>query len=102
MGWPGDCLAHRSGFQFPKAHFVGGSCITSCASGFRACNIQLGFVQDVETQVIGLVPSACIAILPRTSEKEGKPIPEYAISGYGGVKGKGVRGFRPRYGKGGG
>lgn len=102
MGWPGDCLAHRSGFQFAKAHFVGGYCITSCASGFRACDIHLGFVKDVETQLIGLVPSACSEIHHRSSEKEGKDIPEYAISGYRGVQGKDVRGFRSRYGKGGG
>lgn len=40
-GLASDCLAHRSGFQFAKARFVGGSCITSRAGGFRAYDISL-------------------------------------------------------------
>ena len=88
-------------FNLPRLT-AGGSCVSSRASSFRACDIHLGFVKDVETQLIGLAPSACGAILQRTSEKRGKEIPEYTISGYRGVGGKDMRGFRPRYGKRGG
>jgi len=69
MGWPGDCLSRKSGFPFAKAYFVGGSCITSCAGGLRTCSVHLGFVKDVEIQLIGLIPSACSAILHRTSRR---------------------------------
>ena len=102
MCWPGDSLACRSGFQFAKAHCVGRSCVTSRVSSFSACDMQLGFVKGVQAQLTGIFPSAHHESLHRTSEKVGKEILDYDILGYGGVKGKDARGFRPRYGKGGG
>lgn len=64
MGWPGVSLACKSAFQFAKAH-IGSSCVTS---GFRACNIQLGSVKDVDIQLIGIFLSSCSATLHRMSE----------------------------------